>query len=104
MIRKIIHYCWFGGKDLPELEQRCIDSWKKLLPSHIIKVWNERNFDVNCCQYVKQAYEHKKFAFVSDYARVFALYNEGGIYLDTDVEVLKRFDLFVPFQLSWFRE
>ncbi len=95
MIPKIIHYCWFGKKDLPELEQECIKTWEKILPDYTIKVWNESNFDVNCCQYVKQAYERKKFAFVSDYARVYALYNEGGIYLDTDVEVLKSLDVFL---------
>lgn len=89
MIPKIIHCCWFGEKELPELEQRCIESWRKVLPDYTIKVWNESNFDVSCCLYVKQAYEKGKFAFVSDYARIFALYSEGGIYLDTDVEVLK---------------
>lgn len=95
MIPKIIHYCWFGENALPELEQKCIESWKRLLPNYTIKVWNESNFDLNCCQYVKQAYEHKKFAFVSDYVRVYALYNEGGIYFDTDVEVLKSLDVFL---------
>lgn len=94
-IPKIIHYCWFGESELPELEQKCIKTWKEILPDYTIKLWNEKNFDVNCCQYVKQAYELKKFAFVSDYARVYALYNEGGIYFDTDIEVLKRLDSFL---------
>lgn len=89
MIPKIIHYCWFGGKPLPEDAQRCIASWKKYLPDYDIKEWNESNFDVNCCSYVKEAYEARKFAFVSDYARFWVLYNEGGLYFDTDVEIIK---------------
>lgn len=67
MIPKIIHYCWFGGNPLPELAQKCIESWKMYLPDYKIKEWNESNFDLNCCTYVKEAYEAKKWAFVSDY-------------------------------------
>ena len=89
MIPKIIHYCWFGKKQLPEFAQKCIDSWKKFLPDYEIKQWNETNFDVNCCKYVKQAYESRKYAFVSDYARFKLLYEYGGIYFDTDVELIK---------------
>lgn len=89
MIPKIIHYCWFGGNPLPELAVRCIDSWKKHFPNYVIKEWNESNFDINCCYYVKEAYNAKKWAFVSDYARFWILYHEGGIYFDTDVEVIK---------------
>lgn len=95
MIPKIIHYCWFGGNPLPEKDKKCIESWKKFCPDYQIIEWNESNFDVNCCQYVKEAYEAKKWAFVSDYARIYALYTMGGIYLDTDVELLKSFDKFL---------
>lgn len=95
MIPKIIHYCWFGGNPLPELAQKCIASWKKYCPDYEIKEWNESNFDLNCCDYVREAYEAKKWAFVSDYARFWILYHEGGVYFDTDVEVLKPIDTIV---------
>ena len=95
MIPKVIHYCWFGGNPLPELAKKCIESWKKYCPDYEIKEWNESNFDINCNQYVKEAYEAKKFAFVSDFVRLYALYNEGGIYMDTDVEVIKCLDEFL---------
>ena len=95
MIPKIIHYCWFGKNEKSGLINACIESWKKYLPDYEIVEWNEDNFNVNCCDYVKEAYESKKWAFVSDYARLWALYNYGGIYLDTDVEVLKPFDSFL---------
>lgn len=88
-MKKIIHYCWFGGNSLPETAQRCIDSWKKYLPGYEIIQWNETNFDINKCKYVKEAYSHKKWAFVSDYARFKILLENGGIYFDTDVEVIK---------------
>lgn len=89
MIPKIIHYCWFGRNPLPPLAIKCIESWKKYLPDYEIKEWNEDNFDVNAIAYTKEAYEAKKYAFVSDYARFWILYNYGGIYFDTDVEVIK---------------
>ena len=92
MIPKIIHYCWFGGNPLPELAKKCIESWKKYCPDYEIKRWDENNFDVNCCDYVREAYEAKKWAFVSDVVRLYALVNYGGIYMDTDVEVLKPLD------------
>lgn len=92
MIPKVIHYCWFGGNSLPEDALFCISSWKKYLPGYEIKEWNEGNFDVNCCPYVKEAYEAKKYAFVSDYARFYVLHREGGLYFDTDVEVIKNMD------------
>lgn len=95
MIPKIIHYCWFGGNSIPEKDKKCIESWKKFCPDYEIIEWNENNFDINCCQYVKEAYEAKKWAFVSDYARIYALYLIGGIYLDTDVELLSNFDKFL---------
>ena len=95
MIPKIIHYCWFGGNPKSELILRCIDSWKEFLPDYEIREWNEENFDISCNTYVKQAYEAKKWAFVSDYARLYALYNYGGIYLDTDILLLKSLDNFL---------
>lgn len=95
MIPKIIHYCWFGSQELPFLEQHCIETWKKMLPDFEIKIWNETNFDIKECEYVKQAYDKRKFAFVSDYARAKVLYEYGGIYLDTDVEILKDLSLFL---------
>lgn len=91
-IPKIIHYCWFGGNPLPELAQKCISSWKKFFPDYEIKKWNEQNYDVNKILYTKQAYEAKKYAFVSDYARFDILYQYGGLYFDTDVEVIKPMD------------
>lgn len=91
-IPKIIHYCWFGNGEKPDIVIKCIESWKNKLSDYEVIEWNENNFDINCNKYVRQAYELKKFAFVSDYARVYALYNYGGIYLDTDVEVFKNFD------------
>ncbi len=92
MIPKMIHYCWFGGTPLPELAERCIESWRKFLPDYEIKEWNESNFDVNVCDYVREAYEAKKWAFVSDYARFWILYRYGGLYFDTDVELIKPID------------
>lgn len=92
MIAKKIHYCWFGGNPLPELAQKCIASWEKYCPDYEIVEWNETNFDINCCDYVREAYEAKKWAFVSDVARLYALVNHGGIYMDTDVEVLRPLD------------
>ena len=91
-IPKVIHYCWFGGNPLPDIAIKCINSWKKNLPSYEIKEWNESNFDVNCCKYVQEAYNAKKWAFVSDFARFWILYNFGGLYFDTDVEMLKPID------------
>lgn len=87
----VIHYCWFGKKDKSEMIKNCINTWKKYLSNYEIIEWNEDNFDINSNEFVKQAYESGKFAFVSDYVRVYALYNYGGIYLDTDVEVYKSF-------------
>lgn len=92
MIPKIIHYCWFGRGPLPKLAQKCIASWKKYLPDYEIKEWNEDNFDVNIIPYTAEAYQAKKYAFVSDYARFWILYKYGGIYFDTDVEVIRPID------------
>ena len=92
MIPKLIHYCWFGRGQMPELALKCIESWHKYLPGYTMKLWNEDSFDINAVPYVKEAYEARKFAFVTDYIRLYALYHEGGIYMDTDVEVLKPLD------------
>ena len=92
MINKVIHYCWFGGNALPEDVLKCIDSWKNYCPDYEIKQWNEKNFDVNQNDYIKEAYQEKKWAFVSDYARLKIIYDQGGIYLDTDVELIKSLD------------
>lgn len=92
MIPKVIHYCWFGKKPLPELALKCIASWKRFLPDYEIKEWNEENFDVNQIPYTAEAYKCKKYAFVSDYARFKIMYEYGGIYFDTDVEVIKSLD------------
>lgn len=94
-IPKKIHYCWFGNNKIPDDQKKYIETWKKLCPDYEIKEWNEKNFDINCNKYVKEAYEAKKFAFVSDFVRLYALYNEGGIYMDTDVEVIKPLDSFL---------
>lgn len=92
MIPKIIHYCWFGRNPLPKSAKECIASWKKFLPDYEIKEWNEDNFDVNITTYTAEAYKAKKYAFVSDYARFWVLYKHGGLYFDTDVEILKPID------------
>jgi len=95
MIPKIIHYCWFGRNPLPSEARKCIDSWKKYLPDYEIKEWNEDNFDVNSIPYTAQAYAAKKYAFVSDYARFKILYEYGGLYFDTDVEVISSLDAII---------
>ena len=92
MIPKVLHYIWFGGSELPELERKCIESWSKIMPDWEIRRWDESNFDINQCEFCREAYASKKWAFVSDYARYRILYSEGGILLDTDVEVLKPLD------------
>ena len=94
MIPKTIHYCWFGGKPKPKSVQRCIDSWKKYCPDYEVKEWNEQNYDVNRIPYTRNAYQAGKYAFVSDVARFLVLYQEGGVYFDTDVEAIKPIDNF----------
>lgn len=89
MIPKKIHYCWFGRGSMPELSKKCITSWRKYLPDYEIIEWNEDNFNLDEFPYVRQAYSAKKYAFVTDVARLYALFHHGGIYMDTDVEVLK---------------
>lgn len=95
MIPKKIHYCWFGGKPLPEEAKKYIESWKKFCPDYEIIEWNEKTFDLSQNIYVKEAYENKKWAFITDYVRLWVIYNYGGIYMDTDVEVLKNLDTFL---------
>lgn len=95
MIPKIIHYCWFGKGEKPKKIKECIESWKTILTDYQIIEWNEKNFNYNELLYAKDAYEARKYAFVSDVARVKALYEYGGIYLDTDVIVYKSFDRFL---------
>lgn len=92
MIPKIIHYCWFGRGEVPQLAKDCIASWHKYMPEWEYIIWNEDNFDISIIPYVKEAYDAKKYAFVSDYVRLYALMNYGGLYMDVDFEVFKSFD------------
>lgn len=92
MIPRKIHYCWFGGKEKPQEVLRFIETWRKHCPDYEIKEWNEKNFDVHLNRYTEQAYNAGKWAFVSDVARLWALVHEGGIYMDTDVEVVRPLD------------
>lgn len=91
MIPKVIHYCWFGKNKKGDIVKKCLQTWKEELPDYKIKCWNEDNFPI-CNPFVRQAYQNKKWAFVADYARLYALSNEGGIYLDTDMFIIKSFD------------
>lgn len=98
MIPKILHYCWFGQKEIPPTLQKYICGWKVLCPDWEIKLWNEDNFDINSNIFTKNAYDQKKYAYVSDYVRVWALYNFGGVYLDTDVELKLPLDSLLKYQ------
>lgn len=91
-MNKTIHYCWFGRGEMPPLAIKCIESWRKFLPDYEIKEWNEDNFDIHCTPYVEEAYNARKYAFVSDYARFYILYKYGGLYFDTDVELIRPMD------------
>lgn len=92
MIPKIIHYCWLSKDEYPQSVIGCINSWEKLFPDYEIKLWDANSFDFNSIPYVKEAFDHKQWAFVSDYIRLYALYTEGRVYLDSDVQAYKRFD------------
>jgi len=92
MIPKKIHYCWFSGDEKPELVKRCIDSWHRFLPDYTVVCWDGNSFDWNSVDYVREAMEAKAYAHASDYIRLYALYTQGGIYLDSDVEVFRSFD------------
>ncbi len=91
-MNKILHYCWFGNNKKSDIIIECMETWKKFFPDYEIIEWNETNFDVHCCRYVEEAYNSKKWAFVSDYCRFWALYKYGGIYLDTDVKIIRSFE------------
>ncbi len=101
MIPKVIHYCWFGRNPKPKLAQKCIKSWKKNCKGYKIIEWNEDNFDIESNPYVKEAYEAKKWAFVTDYVRLWALYNFGGVYMDTDVQVVKSLTPFIEIERAF---
>ena len=92
MIPKKIHYCWLSNDPFPRKIRKCMDTWRKMLPDYDFKLWNTHNFDINSVPFVKQAYEQRKWAFAADYIRMYALYHEGGVYLDSDVKVLKPLD------------
>ena len=99
MIPKIIHYCWFGSSPLPYEFLTYIDGWKKIFPEFEIKCWDETTFDIFASlPFVQEAYQVKKYAFVADYVRMWAMYQYGGIYMDTDIQVLKRFDEFLNYR------
>ena len=104
MIPKVIHYCWFGHGKKNHLIRKCMKTWHEVMPDYMIKEWNEENFDIHINSYVEEAYKAKKFGYVSDFVRLYALYNEGGIYMDTDVEVLKRLDKFLSLEAFSSRE
>ena len=95
MIPKTIHYCWFSGDPYSDLVKRCLRSWQLVLPEYKLRLWDGDSFDFNSVPFVKEAMEAKKYAFAADYIRLYALYTEGGIYLDSDVEVFKSFDTFL---------
>lgn len=88
-IPKILHYCWFGGNPLPKETLKYMESWKRYCPEFEIKVWDESNFNIHCCRYVEEAYNAKKWAFVADYARFYAMCHDGGVYVETDTEIIK---------------
>lgn len=93
MIPKIVHYIWFGGNPYSTKIKACIESWEKYLPEYKFMLWNEETFDISgSCDFVRQAYKNRKWAFVSDYVRVWALNKYGGVYLDTDVEICQPLD------------
>lgn len=102
MIPKTIHYCWFGGKPLPQLAIKCINSWKKFFPDYEIKEWNEKNYDVNATPYTNYCYEHKLWAYLSDYVRLEVVEKEGGLYFDTDVEVVRFPNELLEICSAWF--
>lgn len=95
MIPKVIHYCWFGRGEMPKLMKKCVKSWDKFCPGWKVVLWNEDTFDVNSTIWTKQAYEAKKYAFVTDYVRLKALYEQGGVYMDADVELVQPIDRFL---------
>lgn len=97
MIPKIIHYCWFGAKEMPEYQKRFVKEWKNMMPDYTFKCWNENNIDITAFPFTRKAYDAGKYAYVADYIRIYALYNEGGIYMDTDILLKTRFDKFLKY-------
>lgn len=98
MIPKKIHYCWFGGGEKPRQAARCIASWRKFCPDWEIIEWNEHNFDLNDNAYVRYCYTNKKWAFLSDYVRLAVICRQGGVYFDTDVELVKPLDALLEYE------
>ncbi len=92
LIPKVIHYCWFSGKEMPDGFKKCVESWRKYCPDYEIRRWDESNYDITGNLYMKQAYDHQKWGFVPDYARLDILFRHGGIYMDTDVELVRNLD------------
>ena len=92
MIPKKIHYCWLSGDPMPRKIRKCMDTWRRVMPDYELKLWDTSAFDVTSVPFVEQAFRNRKWAFAADYIRMYALYTEGGIYLDSDVKVLSRFD------------
>ncbi len=99
MIPKIIHYCWFGPNEIPHNQKKLIDDWKRLMPDYTFVCWNENSIPLDSSPFLQQAYEAKMWAFVADYVRVYALFNMGGVYLDTDVEVKQKFDSYLNYSM-----
>lgn len=97
MIPKVIHYCWFGPNEMPDDQKKFIDGWKKLMPDYKFKCWNERSIDLDNIPFARDAYKAKKYAYVADYTRIYALCKEGGIYMDTDILLKTRFDKFLKY-------
>lgn len=98
MIPKIIHYCWFGGKKLPDELQEYVNEWKSIYPDFQIMKWDEETFDINSTIFTREAYSVQKYAFVADYVRMWAMYQYGGLYMDTDIKVLKRIDAYMHYR------
>lgn len=94
-IPKVIHYCWFGGSEMSSFIRQCMATWSKYLPDYELRCWDESSFDFDSVPFVRDAYKAKKWAFVADYVRLYALYTDGGIYMDTDVKVMRSFNKFL---------
>ena len=97
-IPKIIHWCWLSGEPVPEILRECMASWKRRMPDYVLKCWTQENFDIHAVKWVKEAVEERKWAFAADYIRLYALHTDGGIYLDSDVEVFRPFDKLLGYE------
>ena len=91
-IPKIIHWCWLSGEPVPEFLRECMASWKRRMPDYVLKCWTQENFDIHAVKWVKEAVEERKWAFAADYIRLYALHTDGGVYLDSEVEVIRPLD------------